>query len=430
MTNFSDSLNRIYRPIRRILFLLPASAVTGTIVAFFLWALDAVTRIRWEKEWLLFFLPVAGVTITFLYQWAGKQVEQGNNLIMDEIHEPGGGVPTRMAPLVLLGTIITHLFGGSAGREGTAVQMGGSIAGLFSKWFKLKKDELGILLMTGVAAGFGAVFGTPLTGAIFAIEVLTIGRFRYDALVYCLLAAFTGHWVCNAWGASHTQYFIRLEDTSAILQLNFPLVMKVLLAGIVFGLTAYAFSKLTHGLKEQFSKYIKFSYLIPVIGGLLIIGLTYILGTSEYLGLGVSGKKEHSVSIVNAFSDGGAQPLSWFWKIVFTAITLGSGFKGGEVTPLFFIGATLGNLLSLLFGTPVDLMAGLGFIAVFAGATNTPLACTIMGLELFGPTYTVYYALACFTAYFFSGNSGIYSSQKNGSNRLARIKSIFGKIIK
>jgi H+/Cl- antiporter ClcA len=388
---------------------IPVALTTGSLVALFLWLLDKAIRFRFEHTWLLYLLPAAGVLIYFLYRFFGKNAEAGNNLIIDEIHEPGGGVPIRMTPLVLSTTIITHLFGGSAGREGTAVQMGGSMAQCWAGIFKLSKADVSILLTAGIAAGFGAVFGTPVTGAIFALEVLALGRIRYDALLPCLIASVLADLTCKAWGIHHTLYHINTP-----FHIDFLLLPKVIGAGVLFGFAGFAFAESCHVVKRYSKQLIKPMWLIPVAGGLLIIGLTALLGTEDYLSLGVIGKDAHSITIPSCFQAGGATYYSWLWKLLFTAITLGTGFKGGEVTPLFFVGAALGNTLATLGGAPVDLMAGLGFIAVFAGATNTPIACTLMGVELFGADNVLYYAIACFTAYYFSGHSGIYSSQRVG----------------
>ncbi|RAJ79294.1 H+/Cl- antiporter ClcA [Chitinophaga dinghuensis] len=409
-----------YQLLRWTLLVTPVAIVTGSLVALFLWLLDTVTHIRWEHPWLLFLLPVAGVLIYYMYKLAGKNAEKGNNLIMDEIHQPGGGVPARMAPLVLITTIVTHLFGGSAGREGTAVQIGGSMAGWIGRTLGLTQRDTRLLLMTGIAAGFGAVFGTPVTGAVFALEVLAVGVMRYDALVPCLIAAVLADVVCSAWGLTHTHYHIlyqAIPSTAGVpfLHMDLWLLLKVIVAGVAFGLTSWLFSTLMHAIKHNANAYIKIPWLIPVIGGLVIISLCYIFQTTDYLGLGVTSEHPNGVSIVNAFKAGDQiSDWSWLLKLVFTAITLGMGFKGGEVTPLFFMGATLGHAIAGWLGAPVDLMAGLGFIAVFAGATNTPLACTIMGVELFGTSHVIYFAVACFTAYYFSGHAGIYSAQRPG----------------
>ncbi len=402
----------------------PVAAVIGSACALFLWLLERATQLRIETPWLLFLLPVAGAGISILYSRVGHVSEGGNNLLMDAIHghedaDSGIIIPRRMAPLILLATVTTHMFGGSAGREGTAVQMGGSIASTIGRWFRLSRVDMRTLLLAGIAAGFGGVFGTPLTGAVFAMEVLAVGRMNYDALIPCLIAAIIGDWACGVWGIHHDHYFI--SSAAADLggaPLNWLLTAKVAIAAVAFGLVSAMFAEMIHGIHHIFKRTIALPFLRPVIGGLIVIGLVYLLGTRDYLGLGASSPTPGTVTIQSCFSPQGAHTWSWWWKLLFTAVTLGSGFKGGEVTPLFFIGAALGNTLGLLLGAPVDLFAGLGFIAVFAGAANTPLACTLMGIELFGSQYTLYFTIACFLSYLLSGYSGIYLSQRIGTPKL------------
>lgn len=399
------------------LLAMPVAVAAGSLTAFFLWSLDCVTEWHWRHPGLLWALPLAGLAVGILYHRWGRGADRGNNFILDEIHAPGGGVPLRMAPLVLLGTLVTHLFGGSAGREGTAVQMGGSLAGGLARWFRLAGENRRMMLMCGVAAGFGAVFGTPLAGAVFAIEVLFTGFRRLEAgkLVPLMAAGFVGDAVCMAWGAAHTTYHLPVPSNAGwFAAFDAVLLLKVAVAGAAFGLAARLFAALAHRLQQGFAWLASWPPLRPVLGGLLVIGLTMALGTRDYLGLGVHAPPGGTVSIVSAFHEGGAGPLSWFWKTMFTAITVASGFKGGEVTPLFFIGATLGNTMSEVLQGPAALFAAVGFIAVFAGAANTPFACIIMGIELFGAHYTAYFALACVTAFFCSGKSGIYLSQRVG----------------
>lgn len=404
---------------------LPVSITVGSLVALFLWLLEKAIDYRFAHSWLLFGLPLAGILIYFLYKYLGKNAEGGNNLIMDEIHQPSGGVPFRMAPLVLLTTVITHLFGGSAGREGTAVQIGGSIAQFFARKLKLSKEDVKTLLMTGIAAGFGAVFGTPITGAIFALEVLALGRIKHNALMPCFIASVLADIVCSAWGIHHTHYHISFTETGTVFlrffHFDLLLLFKAIIAGVAFGLAGYMFAEISHTIKNYCNKWIRVKWLTPAIGGITIILFTFALGTQDYLSLGVNNPNPGSVSILSSFNAGGATYFSWLWKLLFTAITLGTGFKGGEVTPLFFIGAALGNTIATLTGAPVDLMAGLGFIAVFAGATNTPIACTFMGIELFGGEHVLYYAVACFTAYYFSGHSGIYHAQRIGVSKVSKL---------
>jgi H+/Cl- antiporter ClcA len=395
----------------------PIAIVIGTLVAFFLWLLNGAIFFRFSHPYLIYFLPLAGVIVHLIYQAFGKSSEKGNNLIFEEIHQTGDGVPARMGPLVLFSTIITHLFGGSAGREGTAVQIGGSIAQIFGNWFKINQQDVKTLLLSGLAAGFGAVFGTPITGAIFAIEVITIGKLAPKAIVPCLLASFIGDLTVKFLGISHTLYHIDLISspdfsTSILAQLNLFLILKIILAAIAFGLASFLFSELAHLIKNIFNAVFKVQWLIPLTGGIIIILLLILVGKPDYLSLGVNAEYPGAITISSAFTKGGADTFSWLWKTIFTTVTIGTGFKGGEVTPLFYIGATLGNVLADFLNAPISLFAALGFIAVFAGATNTPMACTIMGAELFGGTYIVYFAIACFVAYFCSGNSGIYGAQK------------------
>ncbi len=399
-----------------LLWIVPVTVTIGSSCALFLWSLDAATKARFQHPWLLFLLPLAGIAVGAAYQFFGKSAEGGNNLIVEQIHEPGGGVPRRMAPLILVATVVTHLFGGSAGREGTAVQMGGSIASAFGRWVRLDARETRTLLMAGVAAGFGAVFGTPLAGAVFALEVISVGRMQYESLIPCLVAAVLGDWTCHAWGVDHTQYRINFMSDVVIpthgFHLEPALLAKVIAASIVFGLASALFSEVVHGFQTFFKKVCPIAWLRPALGGVLVIGLTYALGTREYLGIGIWSPDSHDATIPNLFHADNIRYWAWWWKLLFTAVTLASGFKGGEVTPLFFIGAALGNALSSVLGAPTDLFAALGFVAIFAGASNTPLACTLMGIELFGAGQSVYIATACFLAYLSSGHSGIYLSQR------------------
>jgi len=393
-----------------VAILVPMAMVVGSASAFFLWSLDAVTRVRLDNPWLLFLLPAAGLAIGWIYHHGGKSIEGGNNLLLEEIHQPTAGIPRRMAVMILFGTLLTHLFGGSAGREGTALQMGGGIAASFARVLKLDAAGIRILLMAGIAAGFGSIFGTPIAGAVFAIEILVIGRMQYNALIPCGIASIVADWACHSWGIEHTSYPV--ASAAGGLHMEPWLIGKVILAGIAFGLTSRLFCELAHRLSAAFKQHIRRTELRPVVGGIVIIALFLLCGTPDYLGLGTIGNRPDAVTLPTLFTSLEIPASAWLWKLAFTVVTLGAGFKGGEVTPLFFIGAALGNTLALTLGAPVDLFAALGFVAIFCGATNTPFASTLLGLELFGFGNGVYIATACIVAYRMSGHTGIYLAQR------------------
>lgn len=377
-------------------------ALAGSASAALLYSLQWATDFRESHQWIIALLPIGGLMVGLVYHYYGSSVVKGNNMLLEEFHSPQKIIPFKMAPLVLFGTVVTHLFGGSAGREGSAVQMGGAIADQFTKWFRLNKDERKIVIVIGVSAGFASVFGTPLAGAVFALEVMILGRMRYDALLASFLGAVVADYVCTLWPVHHTHYGVQLVPDISPLTFLYAII-----AGIIFGFGGLAFSKATHFFTVLFKNKFNYPPLRPVVGGVVIALAVYAMGTTKYIGLGVP-------TIVDAFH----MQLPWYdfaAKLIFTAFTIGAGFKGGEVTPLFFMGATLGNALVWVIPLPTELLAGMGFVAVFAAATNTPIACTLMAIELFGAAGGVYFGIACVVAYMFSGHSGIYSAQIVGS---------------
>lgn len=378
-----------------------AALMAGTASALFLLALAWATTTREAQPWLIALLPLAGFIVGWAYDRVGKPVEAGNNLLIDEIHDPKKVIPRRMVPLVFLGTVISHLFGASVGREGTAVQMGGALADQLTGVFRLRHEDRRILLMVGMSGGFAAVFGTPLAGALFGLEVLAIGRLRYDALFPCVIAGIVADRVCAAWGVHHTAYVV--SDVTALTPTT---GVSVLAAGIVFGLVGLLFATVTHAVGTWLKRRIAYAPLRPFVGGVVIALSVCVLHTERYIGLGIP-------TIVEAFQHPLA-PWDFAGKFTYTVASLASGFKGGEVTPLFYIGATLGNALAPLLHLPIGMLAALGFVAVFAGAANVPLACTVMAMELFGPAIAPFAAIACVASYMFSGHAGIYRAQRLG----------------
>ncbi len=385
--------------------------MAGTASALLLVSLDWATKLRESHLWIVALLPVAGVAVGLLYRYLGSKVEGGNNLILEElhteVHDPSAVIPLRMTPLILIGTVVTHLFGGSAGREGTAIQTGASLADQICRPLRMSRAQRRIVLMMGISAGFASVFGTPLAGTVFGLEVLTVGSLTYEAIAPCTVAAFIGEMVTTAWGVHHTVYTV-----NSVPEMNLTRFFLAIAAGAAFGVMAKAFAELTHAIKHLAEEHIAWPPLRPFVGGAIVAAVVLSLGTahtSRYLGLGIA-------EIVAAFH----QPLPVYdfgVKTLFTSLTLGMGFKGGEVTPLFFIGATMGNALAHILPLPPSLLAGMGFVAVFAGAANTPIASTLMAMELFGAEAGPFAGIACIVSYLFSGHRGIYTSQRTAHRK-------------
>ncbi|MEY4085531.1 MAG: hypothetical protein RL074_1318, partial [Bacteroidota bacterium] len=308
---------------------------SGSASAFFLVALEWVTQIREYHNGIIWLLPIGGLIIGLLYHYYGTSVVKGNNLLLEEYENPQQPIPFKMAPLVLIGTLITHLFGGSAGREGTAVQMGGAIADQFSKLFKLDKNDRKTILILGISAGFASVFGTPLAGALFALEVVYFSKINIKSVVLSFVVAYAAYYTVELWQVQHTHYSI-----PSIPEMNWTNLIWTIGVGILFGLAALIFSRTAHFWSRSFSKYVQYAPLRPLIGGTVLAILIYSIGTTKYIGLGVP-------EIVKSFSTPN-ESYDFLLKILFTGFTLGAGFKGGEVTPLFFVGATLGSALSVV----------------------------------------------------------------------------------
>ncbi|XXF78285.1 chloride channel protein [Myxococcaceae bacterium GXIMD 01537] len=386
----------------------------GVASAVFLALLDAATHLREQHIALVYALPLAGVALGAVYARWGASIRGGNNLVIDTVHEGDKQIPLRMAPMVLLGTVLTHLFGGSAGREGAAVQMGASLADTIAHRFRVDAATRRELLAAGIAGGFGSVFGTPIAGTVFGLEVVCVGRMGYEALLPALVASVVGDLVTRGLGIAHTVY-----PVPAALELT-PLVLAKWLAfAAAIALTAVVFVEGIHHLKKALEKRLPALAARMAVGGLAVVVMWQLSGTDMYLGLGVP-------TLVRAFVDPSLPEGAFALKLLFTAVTLAAGFMGGEVTPLFFIGAALGNVLARLLGLPLDLGAAVGMAALFAAAANTPLALSIMAVELVGAAVLPHVAIVATVAYLLTGQRGIYPAQriarhKQGGPLLSRL---------
>ena len=356
-------------------------ALAGSASAALLVSLDWVTERRLENPWLISVLPLAGFAIGWTYRWFGRRrggrAIRGTDLIIEEIHRPTAtAIPLPMAPLVFFGTLVTHAFGGSAGREGTAVQMAASIGDRVASRLAPRSEaipghERRLLLMASLAAGFGSVFGVPFAGAVFGLEAPRRGRVRWAAIFPCCVASEVGHLTTMGLGVRHAHYL-----SGPMPHFSFEVLIGVILAGVAFGALARAFVGSVHATADSFARWIRSPPVRPMVGGALIALTAWLLRTDRPLGLGLPQISESFQGLV---------PTSDFaFKFVFTVATVGSGFKGGEVTPLFYMGATGGNALSRVLPLPSGFLAALGFVAVFAGAANVPLTCSVMAMELFG----------------------------------------------
>lgn len=384
--------------LKLILISILIGGISGLFIGIFLIFLEKAVDINLKHKFLVFILPLSGMLMTFLYSKYGGNSQKGNNLIIENINGSKEEIKFIMAPLVFLGTVLTHLFGGSVGREGTGVQIGGTIGNALSKILKCSTYEKKILLISGVAAGFSSVFGTPITGTIFALEISNIGSLNYNSMIPAITSAIVGNSVVKILGVKHSHYKIPPVES-----VDLTNILKVIILAICFGLASRLFVYMTHWFKEKLIKYCKNQYLKIFVGGSLMVLATLILGNNLYNNL--------SLGLLSSAFDGNVPYLAFIIKLMLTTLCLGAGYQGGEVTPLFVIGATLGATLSNILGLPFAFSAALGLVGVFSGATNAPIACFMMYLELFGSNNIIFAMLVCMIAVFISGHKGIYTSQ-------------------
>lgn len=401
MSTVERESKEILQYLRSFLKWVLIAVVTGTagglVGSAFHLSVSWAAAFRRAHPWLLWLLPAAGCLIGLIYHLFRTE-NKNTNTIIDSIHF-GDRVPLSLVPTIYLATVITHLFGGSAGREGAALQIGGSLGNYAGRLFRLDDKDMRVATLSGMSAVFSALFGTPLTATVFALEVISVGVLYYSALVPCLVASLLALQISVFFGIAPTRFLVTVYPVHAVM------VLKVAALALGCAVVSILFCLAMHGAEHLLVKAIPSDFVRVVAGGAAIVVLTLLRGTNDYNGAGME-------VITRAIEEGAARPDAFFWKLLFTALTLGTGYKGGEVVPCFFVGATFGCVLGSLLGIPAGFAAAIGLVAVFCGAVNCPLASILLSVELFGSTELVYFALACGIAYMLSGYFGLYSSQK------------------
>ena len=372
--------------------------VMGAVGTGFHIALEWAAETRGHFPWLLWLLPAGGLLIVFLYRSCGVSNPKGTNLLLETIREKDK-LPRSMAPLISVATVITHLFGGSAGREGAVLQLGGGIAYEIGRVLRLDEKDLHIITMCGMSAAFSALFGTPIAAAVFSMEVISVGIMHYSALVPCVAASALANWIASSLGTHATAYAI-----SGIPELSPVSLLQTSGFAILCAVLSIAFCVALHTAGKLFQRFFPNQYLRIAVGGGMVILFTYLFRSRDYLGAGTE--------IISAAAAGTALPWAFALKILFTAVTLGSGFKGGEIVPTFFIGATFGCAAGPLLGLDPSFSAAMGMIALFCGVTNCPLTSLLIGVEMFGAQGMIFYFLAVAVSYMLSGYYGLYQGQK------------------
>ncbi len=365
----------------------------------FHYSVEGATGLRERFPFLLFALPLAGLLIVFIYRICRMQNDKGTNTVINSIRS-SEKIPILMAPLILIGTTLTHLCGGSSGREGAALQIGGSIGSYIGGLLRLDEKDVHVMTMCGMSALFSAVFGTPLTAAIFSMEVISVGIIYYNAFFPCLVAAIISLSVASFFGVPQTAFAIpAMPEADALL------IIKVIIMAALCAVLSVVFIVCMHKFSRFFSKIISSTYLKAFIGGLIVVLLTLIFGTNDYNGVGMD-------IVRRAVEEGQAAPFAFFFKLVLTVVTLSSGFKGGEIVPTFFIGSTFGAFIAPFIGLDASFAAAIGLISTFCGVVNCPITSVILSVELFGSEGILFFALAAAVSYIMSGYYGLYSSQK------------------
>lgn len=383
-----------------VVIALVTGLVGGAVGVLFHMSVGAATDFREAHPRVMLLLPAAGVLIAWIYHISGSDDDGGTNLIISSIRTKNH-VPLRMAPLIFVSTVITHLAGGSAGREGAALQLGGSIGNRIGELFKVKREDIGIAVMCGMSALFSALFGTPLTACFFAMEVISVGVIYYAGLVPCLASSLTAYKLSLVMGAEPTRFNI----ARYVPDLTAASVARVAFIAVVCAFVSIIFCLMMKYVRVHLENLIENKYLRAAAGGLFIFLMTALLHTTDYNGAGMQ-------VIERAMYEGKASAAAFILKIIFTAVTIGAGFKGGEIVPTMFIGSTLGCVAAPIVGASPQFGAAIGLAALFCSVVNCPVASIFLSLELFGSEGIVLFAVACGVSYMLSGYYGLYSSQK------------------
>jgi H+/Cl- antiporter ClcA len=391
---------------RWVAFAVAIGVLSGLLSASFIESLNWATNSRSSTQWLIYFLPLAGLIVGASYHYLGSGLERGSNLVIEQIHGQSQWIPFRLTPLIFISSVISHLAGASVGREGAAIQLAAGVTDPLNKKLGLQSSERSLMLITAIAGAFGSVFGVPVAGAIFALEVQRVGRVRYEALVPAFVASFVGDAIVRWLGVHHTIF-----PTMPDVEVNAPVMWRVIVFGFIAGTIAWLFVRLTHVIRDSTARFIPWYPARPMIGGVILAALILACGWRDYSGLSMA----LAIEAMNGSAAG-----QWGTKLALTSLSIGMGFVGGEFIPLFVIGALAGASFASLTGGNVAVFALIGAVAVLAGATNTPLACTVLGIELFGGNGIVWFAIVCVAAYATSGHTGIYHAQIVRVNKIGR----------
>ena len=393
------NFNRLKTSIKWVVFSILSGVVIGSVGTAFYLAMSLVTLVRTKNPWLIFLLPIGGVIIVGCYRLLHDEKDTGTNLVISAIHS-GDRLPFRMAPLIFISTLITHLFGGSAGREGAALQLGGSIGNGIGRLFRFDEKDKHIMIMCGMSAAFSSLFGTPMAAAIFSMEVVSVGIMHYSALVPCVIASLIAHGISTSFGVTAEVFPLGKIPTFTITS-----GIQISLLAILCALVSILFCVLLHQSEHLYKKFFKNAYLRAFVGGCIVIVLTLLVGEQTYNGAGIP-------IITSCIKDGTVAPTTFTLKMLFTAATIGAGYKGGEIVPSFCTGAAFGCLFGNLIGLSPSLCAAIGMSAVFCGVTNCPITSLLISFELFGYEGMPYFLLAIAFSYMLSGYFGLYQSQK------------------